>query len=526
MHTGAFRHVVTLTLLGALIGLVRPAVAAPDNPPAAAPAPPALSLTPDAVLDQLNRTLSWYTEARTVMRSVNESGGLFFGLEDEQTARLALQRAFDVARAQADLLARSESQPTGATPSRPGANDHRARLEADIKSDEQELAQLARRADGSSARTRPAIEREQTAVKNRLAFNRLRLDFITKLRDLDSGGQGDANDLPHRIQALQDAVPELRPAGAPSPSLPQTSATMTGTWSLIRRLFALQGSRSSLDHLQDLTTALQKQVDDNLGRVQSAVRPAMRRLRALAEPAAGSRPSTDGGPAATPGFEQSEQEFRDLLDRVKLLSPVVIPLRGESDLLRRMSSNLTGARRFVDRVFVETLQNLGFQLFGLVLAIVAILIGAVLWRVAANRYLQNTYHRRLALATRNAVVGCAIALVVVFHFTSELTALVTALGFAAAGIAFALQNVVLSVAGYFSMVAPNGIRVGDRVSLQGPFGFVHGDVLDIGLVRIRLRELGGEGNTPTGRTVVFPNAVVFTGSFYKENPAPPAAAAR
>ena len=77
---------------------------------------------------------------------------------------------------------------------------------------------------------------------------------------------------------------------------------------------------------------------------------------------------------------------------------------------------------------------------------------------------------------------------------------------------------ILAVAGYFSMVAPNGIRVGDRVSLQGPFGYVHGEVLEIGFVRIRLRELSGDGLQPTGRTVVFPNSVVFTGSFYKLPP--------
>jgi hypothetical protein len=39
-------------------------------------------------------------------------------------------------------------------------------------------------------------------------------------------------------------------------------------------------------------------------------------------------------------------------------------------------------------------------------------------------------------------------------------ALVAALDFAAAGIAFTLQNVILAVAGYFSMMAPNGIRAG------------------------------------------------------------------
>ena len=91
----------------------------------------------------------------------------------------------------------------------------------------------------------------------------------------------------------------------------------------------------------------------------------------------------------------------------------------------------------------------------------------------------------------------------------------TALGFAAAGIAFALQNVILALAGYFAMLSPDGIRVGDRVSLQGPFAYVNGEVVEIGFVRIRLRELAGDPPKPTGRIVVFPNSVVFTGTFFK-----------
>jgi small-conductance mechanosensitive channel len=98
---------------------------------------------------------------------------------------------------------------------------------------------------------------------------------------------------------------------------------------------------------------------------------------------------------------------------------------------------------------------------------------------------------------------------------------VAVLGFAAAGIAFALQNVILAVAGYFSMVAPNGIRVGDRVSLQGPFGYVHGEVIEIGVVRTRLQELTGDPLQPTGRIMVFPNSVAFTGSFIKHPPSEP-----
>lgn len=56
----------------------------------------------------------------------------------------------------------------------------------------------------------------------------------------------------------------------------------------------------------------------------------------------------------------------------------------------------------------------------------------------------------------------------------------------------------MALAGYFAIVAPNGIRVGDRVSLQGPFSWVHGEVADIGFLRIKLRELTGDPPQPTG----------------------------
>ena len=169
----------------------------------------------------------------------------------------------------------------------------------------------------------------------------------------------------------------------------------------------------------------------------------------------------------------------------------------------------------MERETRRAFEDLGLQLVGVVVALLVILVGAILWRVATGRYITDPYRRRLSMSARNVVVAIAVLLVIVFRFTTELTMLVTALGFAAAGIAFALQNVILAVAGYFSMVAPNGIRVGDRVSLQGPFGYVHGEVLEIGFVRVRLRELSGDILQPTGRIVVFPNSVIFTGSFFK-----------
>jgi len=90
------------------------------------------------------------------------------------------------------------------------------------------------------------------------------------------------------------------------------------------------------------------------------------------------------------------------------------------------------------------------------------------------------------------------------------------MGFAAAGIAVALQNVILSVAGYFFLIGKFGIKVGDRVQI----GNTVGDVINIGLVKLTLMELSEPDRQPTGRVVVYSNAVVFqpSGNFFKQAP--------
>jgi small-conductance mechanosensitive channel len=279
---------------------------------------------------------------------------------------------------------------------------------------------------------------------------------------------------------------------------------------MLQRLLVLQRSRSSLEALEAATNDLVRHVDDDLKAVRASIRPIMTRLRALA------KDPTDSGSSLKDG----QREFRDLLERRKLVAAVVLPLREESALARRFAADLKGWSEVIDHESRLALQGLGLDLLGVLVALAVIFIGGALWRVAVSRYVTDARRRRVLLTARSIVVSVAVALVLIFHFTSEMTALLTALGFAAAGIAFALQNVILAVAGYFTMVAPNGIRVGDRVSLQGPFGYVHGEVEEIGFVRIKLRELVGDPLKPSGRVVVFPNSVVFTGSFFKDPASP------
>jgi len=106
--------------------------------------------------------------------------------------------------------------------------------------------------------------------------------------------------------------------------------------------------------------------------------------------------------------------------------------------------------------------------------------------------------------------------VLLMGFVSEFGSLATFAGFLTAGIAVALQTIILSVAAYFFLLGRHGIRVGDRISVSG----VTGDVIDVGLVRMSLMELGGSGSDmhPTGRLVVVSNSVLFQGTLFKQIP--------
>ncbi len=150
--------------------------------------------------------------------------------------------------------------------------------------------------------------------------------------------------------------------------------------------------------------------------------------------------------------------------------------------------------------------------------VLAIVIGlAELWRRAIFRYVHEPRRRYQFLLLRKIVFWFVIAIVVAFAFATQLGSVATFAGLITAGVAVALQNVILSIAGYFFLIGRFGIRVGDRVQIAG----VTGEVVDIGLVRLHLLELGnGAVEAPTGRVVAFSNSIVFqpTAGLFKQIP--------
>lgn len=98
-------------------------------------------------------------------------------------------------------------------------------------------------------------------------------------------------------------------------------------------------------------------------------------------------------------------------------------------------------------------------------------------------------------------------LMVTIVFSDKLGGLTVAFGVAGAGIAFSLQEVIASFAGWLAIMFGGFYKSGDRVQLGG----IKGDVMDIGVLRTTIMETGQwvDGDLYNGRIVLIANSYVF-----------------
>ena len=146
---------------------------------------------------------------------------------------------------------------------------------------------------------------------------------------------------------------------------------------------------------------------------------------------------------------------------------------------------------------------------------ILILIVGVLVILWASRLLQRGVTHRIQSneARYNARKGISFVsylVLIIFAigvFSNQLASLGVALGVAGAGIAFALQEVIASVAGWLAISFGQYYSVGDRVKL----GQIRGDVIDIGILRTTLMEIGDwiGGDAYNGKVVRISNSFVF-----------------
>lgn len=151
----------------------------------------------------------------------------------------------------------------------------------------------------------------------------------------------------------------------------------------------------------------------------------------------------------------------------------------------------------------EILQQIAIAAF---IIFIFLVISRLLGQILTRRISDNSVRYRAKKVT-NFFLFIFSILGVLLIFSKQLGGLAITLGVTSAGIAFALQEVFASVAGWFAIHFSNFFTVGDRVVLGG----IKGDVIDVGILRTTLMELGEwvDADQYNGRIVRVANSFVF-----------------
>ncbi len=156
-----------------------------------------------------------------------------------------------------------------------------------------------------------------------------------------------------------------------------------------------------------------------------------------------------------------------------------------------------------DLLFDPTVGKIATLFIGVM--IIWLLIKAIQKRFIAKLENKNNRYRTKKFSS---VIGYILTiLLVTIVYSDKLGGLTIALGVAGAGIAFALQEVITSFAGWLAILFGGFYKTGDRVQLGG----IKGDVMDIGVLRTTIMEIGQwvDGDLYNGRIVMVANSFVF-----------------
>jgi small-conductance mechanosensitive channel len=521
------RFLLALIAAGALHGgaahsaeAQRTAAGPADGGAAAAGAAPAAAdakisvkisvLTGEQVIQILDETVDWYRTLGTQQQNATQPSDLLILFANRQTADKVVGLAFEIARANAELLSSEAS----------AAGQSDAKSAAQALDRQQNQLDAQRQAIQQEMHAKQNVEAKLPELQGELAMVNARknlLDTMTEfVNESDPKGAG-ASALKAHIDAIAATVPTSAPPSSAAPAGSSAAAAVSdsgkdaarfGIWELGTNVLKLRNKIGTIEvidrHTAELAQIFQK--------ISVAPLDQLKVFSARSDALANQADSADS--AALKGLRN---QFDTLAWLFKQTSAILIPLTKEQVLLQQYRHNLANWRDATRRQYSEAWAALGVRLGVLLGILAAIFVLAEVWRRAVLRYAHEPRRRYQLLLVRKIIVWVMVAGVVGLSFVTEISALATFAGLLTAGVAVAMQSVLVSVVGYFFLIGKYGIRVGDRIQI----GTVVGEVIDIGLVRMHLMELNQLGPLgPTGRVVAFANLIVFqaSGGLFKQIP--------
>ena len=478
-----------------------------------------------AILAHLNAAISWYRHVAGLDITAGQPSDSLYLENARSSATQALQLAFQASQAQAALAkanktgtASQASSGTGEpTPAEQQQNIAKAVTETTdrISQTQSQIDDLNKQLNVARGKKRQELLSQRDALQGELDLDKTILDTLQKVASVATTEAGSTG-LAGQINQLKQSVPEVFattpakkentvPAAQGSKS---SSAANSGLLGQISILFGQMRDMHDIDQLTAETVRLRNTAD----KLDAPLRDSLRNLVQQGRDLVNRPPSTDPTQIAT-----TRKSFETLTQQFKQIANAAVPLRQEIILLDECHGDLLEWRNSIGAEYGRVLRSLLLRVAGILIALAFVFLLSEVWRRGTYRYIRDTRRRRQLMLIRRVVTGFLMALVVAMGFISEFSSLATFAGFITAGIAVALQSVILSVAAYFFLIGRYGVRVGDRITVSG----VTGDVIDVGLVRLYLMELSGTGIDlyPTGRVVVFSNSVMFQAApFFKQLP--------
>ncbi len=478
-----------------------------------------------AILAHLNAAISWYRHVAGLDITAGEPSDALYLENARSSATQALQLAFQASQAQAALAKANKTVAAGhaspetgePTPAEQQQNIAKAVTETTnrISQTQSQIDDLNKQLDAARGKKRQEVLSQRDSLQGELDLDKTILDTLQKVASVASS-ETTSTGLAGQINQLKQSVPEVfattstkKENAAPAAQGSKSSnAANSGLFGQVSILFGQMRDMHDIDQLTAETVRLRTTAD----KLDAPLRDSLRNVVQQGRDLVNRPPTTDPTQIAA-----TRQNFETLTNQFKQIANAAVPLRQEIILLDQCHGDLLEWRNSIDTEYGRVLRSLLLRVVGILVALAFVFLLSEVWRRATYRYIRDTRRRRQLMLIRRVVTGFLMAIVVVMGFISEFSSLATFAGFITAGIAVALQSVILSVAAYFFLIGRYGVRVGDRITVSG----VTGDVIDVGLVRLYLMELSGTGIDlyPTGRVVVFSNSVMFQAApFFKQLP--------
>jgi small-conductance mechanosensitive channel len=484
-------------------------------------------LRSDAILDHLNAVINWYRGAMSRVPSVGLPSDAVYQMNAQNLAAQVAQLAFQSAEAEGTLIPAS-SPASAANAAGSSSQQNLAKMLSNVNARISALQAQISDLDQQAARA-PKAKRQQLMAQKASAQGELELRNATRqaldqmAQFVNNNGESGRGGLEGSITELRHSVPELANLGATKTAAkpPTANPSAPGSSGLIGEVVALYDQLQGMHQLSQMMQETAR-LRDAATKLRTPLVAALRSTIQQGEQLANQANQTSNQPQTPPRqplpADQQRKQFEALAARFKEIASASLPLSQEIILLDQANSNFLEWRQSLVHESNGILRSIVFRVLGIALAIGVILLLSEIWRRVTFRYVTDMRRRRQFLALRRIVMGFCMGVVLILGFVSEFSSLATFAGFITAGLAVGLQTILLSVAAYFFLVGRWGIRVGDRISVAG----VTGDVIDVGLVRLYLMEHAGTGVDlfPTGRIVVFSNAVLFqaTTPLFKQLP--------